>query len=1051
MVQPQVHLRSPRIKIKFQTVENTFDLSYDTKAFKNTDDFKKVASGEITSALISLATQNDMANDSGTFSLTLIGTQNWEEILDANDLVKIYIDPSKPKVNNDCVMVGLITSVKRVAEYSENSKVYTIQGQSMAKALMKMDIGTIQEVSAMLSGGWMYSITDVEEGASGTSKGFALQGKSASDVVRSIIDYFLLDHAVYSFARGTKKASSLKDHITMSLSSHADEYLTDQSDFVSYTGSLRQFITKAQAKPFNEFFHDFTKDGKCSFVMRPTPFEKKEWNKLPLIQMPSIYVLEQTVEKSDEDAYSIFSCSIPSNAFGMNTTLIAQPKTAQSLIEKYGYTFMEVENRYIFQTEESAGGELSGETGQSLDSGNFGTIDSADIDVVRKGTLAYTDKNVITAEQINNFLKSKNPTSTFIGHGDYFIEAGKISGLNPIYILAHACLESAWGKSDMSHNYFGIGAFDNNPQNGHNYGNATMKDGLINGASWIAKNFFSRGQKSLYTMRHNGGQHEYATDPEWDKKIASIMAQCYKFINYDFSKSNSSGNTGEGSSRSTTPTTRDTTPTNDTPNTDDKTDKEKEKEKKDKENERDKKEEMESTAGSNKARINAYSMLLYNWYADNPSYYNGTIRYIGNPDFRVGTRLHQLDSASQTIWEYYIESVSHDFFYTTGYSTLVGVTRGLKANSDRFKHHNQAQDFTGGFFGEATLAEQYEKGRAEMETAEDGSSSGGGEYVPDDGNVYKATYDNGYVATIYAPELGDINVDPNSPKGMSASGVMVKNFETCAVDPNDIPLGSIIAVKIDGRPELTKLWFCIDTGGAIKGKRIDLCVDGNYAKTKSFKGSAGVAIMSKGSGAPSARERAKKIDSLFDKINKESLVSNSSTVPGGLNGKIVSLARKYKKPNFPSRYLLGGGHGVSTNPLKNANGKEVLIDCSGFTGWVMEEAGVTNWGKGDAVNTARGSALSSKLNTVNDYEGSGISSSRKLAILAKAVPGDLIFFNTNANPDSHIAIYDGKEGGTHYQIGSSGKALTSASGIKRDAISDAYWLKKFNGRIRRAK
>ena len=49
----------------------------------------------------------------------------------------------------------------------------------------------------------------------------------------------------------------------------------------------------------------------------------------------------------------------------------------------------------------------------------------------------------------------------------------------------------------------------------------------------------------------------------------------------------------------------------------------------------------------------------------------------------------------------------------------------------------------------------------------------------------------------------------------TASGVMPKENHTIAVDPRLIPLGTV--VEIDGR-----LYVAEDTGGAIKGKRIDV-------------------------------------------------------------------------------------------------------------------------------------------------------------------------------------------------------------------------------------
>lgn len=149
----------------------------------------------------------------------------------------------------------------------------------------------------------------------------------------------------------------------------------------------------------------------------------------------------------------------------------------------------------------------------------------------------WTDKDItkhdlgktvmgITAKELDAWIDEVAPAnSSMRGLGATFIEAGEKSGLDPRYLVAHSAVETGWGTSNLSKggdpnkgNWFGIGAFDDNPNNGFNYGN-----GIVGGAQWIADNFYKNGQTTLDKMRHNGGQHEYATDPNWDKTIASIM------------------------------------------------------------------------------------------------------------------------------------------------------------------------------------------------------------------------------------------------------------------------------------------------------------------------------------------------------------------------------------------------------------------------------------------------------------------------------------------------------------------------------------------------
>ncbi len=134
----------------------------------------------------------------------------------------------------------------------------------------------------------------------------------------------------------------------------------------------------------------------------------------------------------------------------------------------------------------------------------------------------------LSAGQLNNWIRATSPGSPFNGQGNVFMEAQKQSGLDARYILAHAALESAWGKSSIAkkyNNYFGIGAFDNDPNNAKNFSNSGLASGIINGAKWIAKNYYNSAYKqtTLYKMRNNNGVHQYATDPNWHNKIANIM------------------------------------------------------------------------------------------------------------------------------------------------------------------------------------------------------------------------------------------------------------------------------------------------------------------------------------------------------------------------------------------------------------------------------------------------------------------------------------------------------------------------------------------------
>lgn len=172
--------------------------------------------------------------------------------------------------------------------------------------------------------------------------------------------------------------------------------------------------------------------------------------------------------------------------------------------------------------------------------------------------------NVSTA-QLNRILSGKGILDN---QGASFIEAGKKYGVNEIYLIAHALLESGQGNSALArgvevgrnssgkatvvtssnrgsltnikrvYNMYGIGAYDNvalvaGATYAYNNGWTSPEIAVIEGARFVSNNYFSRGQTTLYKMRWNPdapGTHQYATDIGWAAKQIHRMKQLYELI-----------------------------------------------------------------------------------------------------------------------------------------------------------------------------------------------------------------------------------------------------------------------------------------------------------------------------------------------------------------------------------------------------------------------------------------------------------------------------------------------------------------------------------------
>lgn len=133
------------------------------------------------------------------------------------------------------------------------------------------------------------------------------------------------------------------------------------------------------------------------------------------------------------------------------------------------------------------------------------------------------DNIVLTAADMDKIIDqwAQITNTEFEGRGATFVAAAQQTGLNPIYLLAHAALESGWGNSELAtgrHNYYGINAVDSNPNAAYAMGD-DIDEGIIAGANWIKQNYYDCGCTTLTSMKDSG----YASSDEWESNIATIV------------------------------------------------------------------------------------------------------------------------------------------------------------------------------------------------------------------------------------------------------------------------------------------------------------------------------------------------------------------------------------------------------------------------------------------------------------------------------------------------------------------------------------------------
>lgn len=161
---------------------------------------------------------------------------------------------------------------------------------------------------------------------------------------------------------------------------------------------------------------------------------------------------------------------------------------------------------------------------EALNEAKNGISIHTDLEGGKKIALNASDINRI----IDGWTKHIKNDSVLKGHGEAFIRASRETGLDPVYLLAHAIVESGCGTSYLAvnrNNFFGINAVDNNPNLASRMGDS-VDQGIIAGAHWIKSNFYDNGYTSLYAMSSGG----YASNPRWASDIASVYNDAIDYL-----------------------------------------------------------------------------------------------------------------------------------------------------------------------------------------------------------------------------------------------------------------------------------------------------------------------------------------------------------------------------------------------------------------------------------------------------------------------------------------------------------------------------------------
>lgn len=671
-----VELRYPRFNLAFYTEKDEYHITYDAQTGEsntsvvNKDNDSEVSNNFMIESVISLTTKNAMEDDSAVFSFVLAGDVYWDRILKANDAVvlRLYPDITSDLPVNPVLLVGLISEVRLEGDYGENSKMYRITGQSFAKALMQFDLGVIQEVSVVL--------TDIGWLPDDAQEGVKMTGRSASQLAEGMMNRFL-QYMKFDF-----NGKGLERFLEWELDSWTEaERLIDNTPYINYEGSLKQLLDDITAKPFNELFFDATPENRCRMIMRRTPFDKADWENLTTYTVTSKEVISESVATNDTEAYSIFNISI-NNLYGTDSMMLgSKPQVFPALVNKYGYKKLEVDNKYL------QGAIVdSGDNADSADTNTDGDTETNEDTATERRTTRDKDTNESSAFDttygtVMNYLRGYPLDILRVKRGNVRAKIlqvdRRITGTMADKIIDQYIMTQSLTKEQFT-DITGI-----NEKNASK-GNGKEKPTYKKIVKFLEDYKDEAGNKETTTIKNELMNKFNLTDNQATSIASEFVGQkSLRKTRYDeIMKNNPSDST--------------------------------------------------TVSGSDTKYVKEFTKRLANWYCENPNFYSGDIVVKGSPDYRLGGRLFVVDEQNNELWEYYIESVEHTFSYTQGYTTTLGVTRGLKnGGKDRFTHlWGKSEDFSGGMLGEKTLEallEDQEKKNNEnnSNSGSSGGSSGG--------------------------------------------------------------------------------------------------------------------------------------------------------------------------------------------------------------------------------------------------------------------------------------------------------------------------------------
>lgn len=375
--------------------------------------------------IVSIKTMRDMGADAPTFNINLTRRRAWHLWVASNDRVTIIMH--RPPEQQAVVFTGLVDDCrKKVMISDEPQRVITITGRGVAKSFIQFDIGYVPEVQFVdVNVGWL------------TYNNITLAGQTADQILGAVWDNIAKKQVNCKWNDGTE----LFDVIQNNLTSRPELKLMDQTSYMNFQGSLWAFMKEIADEPFNELFWEI--DGnKPTLFLRKTPFDRDDWEKLPIIDIFDEEVLLDDTGRSDLETYTLFSVGAktvfaPQDAYN---TLGMPPLWYAPYYDKYGLRRLHVESAYAAIADKTSAGYITEEEvlkimQVSLFNWNIMNNSFFNGNLIVRGSNRFKVgcRLMYKCDEESSYTEYyiKSVSQSFVNFGSWTTEVGVIRGMNP--------------------------------------------------------------------------------------------------------------------------------------------------------------------------------------------------------------------------------------------------------------------------------------------------------------------------------------------------------------------------------------------------------------------------------------------------------------------------------------------------------------------------------------------------------------------------------------------------------------------------------------------